>query len=109
MSAWYVLSALALYQVAPGLPVYEIGTPQFDAATIHIAGKKFVIRAPGASSGKFYIQSAKLNGKPLTRPWITHQQLAAGGELDFVMSAQPNKQWAAALAGAPPSLSTSLH
>lgn len=106
MSAWYVLSALGMYPVAAGLPVYELGTPVFDAATIHVAGgKQFTIRAAGASAGKFYVQSASLNGKPLTRPWIEHREILNGGELVFVMGDTPNKQWGAAVADAPPSMS----
>lgn len=106
MSAWYVLSALGMYPVAAGLPVYELGTPVFEAATIHVAGgKQFTIRAAGASAGKFYVQSVSLNGKPLTRPWIEHQEILNGGELVFVMGDTPNKQWGAALDDAPPSMS----
>ena len=53
MSAWYVMSALGFYSVAPGAPVYELGTPLFDEAVIHTSGAKpFTIRAPGASAGR---------------------------------------------------------
>lgn len=94
MSAWYVLSALGLYPVSPGTPVYELGTPVFESATIHLAGgKQLTIHAAGASAGKFYIQAAKLNGKPLNRPWIEHREILNGGELNFVMGDKPNKQW----------------
>ena len=27
ISAWYVMSALGFYQVTPGVPIYQIGTP----------------------------------------------------------------------------------
>jgi predicted alpha-1,2-mannosidase len=92
MSAWYVLSALGFYPVTPGTPEYAIGTPLFEEASVRLPNRKvFTIRAPGVSSGKFYIQSARLNGKPLTRAWIAHQQIAAGGELVFQMGAQPNR------------------
>ena len=40
-----------------------------------------------------YIQSAQLNGKPLNKPWFTHQDLLAGGELIFQMELRPNKEW----------------
>ena len=66
----------------------------------------FTIRAQGAAEGRFYIQSAKLNGKPLERPWIRHQEITAGGELELTMGAAPNKAWAAPASVAPPSLST---
>jgi len=94
MSAWYVMSALGFYPVAPGTPVYEIGTPLFDDATIRLdSGKQFHIHAEGASAGKQYIHSATLNGIPLTRYWIKHSEIVAGGELVFEMSSHPNPDW----------------
>ena len=107
MSAWYVMSALGFYSVSPGTPVYQIGTPLFDLAVIHPpGGRAFRIEARGASSGKQYIQSATLNGKPLTRTWISHQEIVEGGLLVFQMGAQPNPQWGSGPEDAPPSMST---
>ena len=94
MSAWYVLSALGFYTVAPGTPVYQIGTPLFDQAVIRFdSGKQLRISAIGASSGKQYIQSATLNGRLLHRFTLTHAEIVEGGELVFVMSSQPNPGW----------------
>ncbi|MDP9050884.1 MAG: GH92 family glycosyl hydrolase [Acidobacteriota bacterium] len=94
MSAWYVMSALGFYSVAPGTPVYQIGTPLFDDATIRLdSGKQFHIRAAGASSEKQYIRSATLNGVPLNRYWISHSEIVDGGELVFEMSSRPNPDW----------------
>lgn len=94
ISAWYVFGALGFYPVTPGLPQYRIGAPLFDRATIHLpSGKTFRIEALGASSGKQYIRSATLNGKPLNRTWITHQEIISGGTLSFEMSSQPNPDW----------------
>jgi predicted alpha-1,2-mannosidase len=94
MSAWYVLSSLGFYPVTPGTPVYQIGTPLFNEATILLPqGKRFRIVAAGASMGKQYIRSATLNGKPLDRAWISHQEIVAGGELVFEMSSEPNLNW----------------
>lgn len=92
MSAWYVMSALGFYAVNPGTPVYEIGVPKFDEATIKLGDEKeFAIRAVGTSSGKPYIRSAMLNGKPLHRYWIRHSEIVDGGTLEFEMSAEPDK------------------
>ena len=102
MSAWYVLSAMGFYPVTPGTPVYAIGTPLFDEASIRLAdGKRFTVRAAGASSGRFYIQSARLNGRPLKRTWIAHREIVAGGALVFRMGAQPNRSWGARPEDAP--------
>jgi putative alpha-1,2-mannosidase len=40
-----------------------------------------------------YIQQAFLNGKPLTEPWITHDDIVNGGELKLIMGPRPNKTW----------------
>jgi len=94
ISAWYIFSALGFYPVAPGVSKYRIGTPLFDSAAIHLPnGKSFRIVAVGASQGRVYIESATLNGKPLNRDWISHQEIESGGKLVFEMSSQPNPEW----------------
>lgn len=96
MSAWYVMSAIGLYQVTPGDPVYAIGSPLFDKITIHEeTGKQFVISAEHNSGGQKYIQSAQLNKDEFSSPFIEHNEIMNGGTLSFVMGNQPNKQWAA--------------
>ena len=94
ISAWYVMSALGFYQVTPGVPIYQIGTPHFDEAAIALeGGKTFDIHARGAEAGAFYIHSATLNGKPLRRSYLTHAEIVTGGELTFEMSRTPNPAW----------------
>ncbi len=99
MSAWYVFSALGFYPVNPSSGIYMIGSPLYPKAAIKIGPqndtKVFTVIAQNNSPQNVYIQSATLNGKPLDRAWITHKELAAGGELKFVMGPQPNKKWAA--------------
>ncbi len=105
-SSWYVLSALGFYPVSPGRPIYDIGSPLFRESRINVGnGKTFTIRAHNVSALNKYIQSAKLNGQSLDKPWFTHQDLAAGGTLDFEMGPKPNKQWGAADDKAAPSFS----
>jgi len=106
MSAWYVMSAMGFYSVSPGTPVYQIGTPLFDEVVIHPPnGRAFRIEAAGASAGKRYIQSATLNGQPLTRTWISHEEILRGGRLVFQMGAEPNRKWGSGPKDAPPSMS----
>ncbi len=94
ISAWYVFSALGFYPVSPGTPRYEIGTPRFEDAVIHLPrGKQFHIHANGVREGKFFISQAKLNGVLLTRDWITHSEIVAGGDLVFEMSSEANPNW----------------
>ncbi len=94
MSAWYIFSALGFYPVAPGMPVYVIGTPLFEEMTVQLPnGKTFVVKAYGNSSQNKYIQSATLNGKPLNKAWLVHEDIVNGGELIFEMGPRPNKTW----------------
>lgn len=106
MSSWYVLSAMGFYPVAPGSPVYEIGSPIFARSAIRMAnGKEFVIVAQNVSAQNKYIQSAQLNGEPLNKPWFPHSAIANGGELVLQMGDRPNLQWGSAPEDAPPSMS----
>ncbi len=91
MSAWYLLNAMGIYQVAPGNPTYSIGRPLFDRVAINLTnGKQFVVKAQNVSKQNKYIQSATLNGQPLTTPFLTHDDIMNGAVLEFVMDATPS-------------------
>ncbi len=90
MSAWYILSAGGFYPVAPGSPVYALGTPLFPEMTYRLEnGKTFTIRAKHVSPKNIYILNAKLNGSPYKKAFITHEELMRGGVLEFAMIDQP--------------------
>lgn len=97
MSAWYVLSAMGLYQVNPVNGCFVFGSPLVDEAAIALPGnKRFVIRAEGNSPANLYIQSAELNGRPHTRSYLTYREIMAGGTLVFRMGPEPNRGFGAA-------------
>jgi predicted alpha-1,2-mannosidase len=105
MSAWYVLSALGLYPVNPAGATYVLTSPLFDRATIDLGGgRRFSVRIDRASSADIYVQSATLAGRPLTRAWITHDEVMKGGELSLVLGPSPNLQWGADERDRPPSM-----
>lgn len=87
MSAWYVLSALGFYQVCPGIPVYAIGRPMVDKATIPVAGGNFQIIVKNNSPENKYVKEAKLNGKVLDSLFFPHADLVKGGTLEIEMTA----------------------
>ncbi len=94
MSSWYVLSSMGFYPVCPGDINYIIGTPLFPSATINLEnGKQFVVNANNVSDQNIYIQSATLNSQPLNRSFIQHDEIMAGGILEFEMGTEPNKSW----------------
>ena len=105
LSSWFVFAALGFYPVNAATGVYVVGSPLVDRAAIGnpATGAKFTIIAENNSPENVYIRSARLNGKELIRAWLTHAEIAAGGELHFRMGSTPNKEWAAAPADRPPS------
>lgn len=91
MSAWYVLSAMGLYQVEPAGGKFCIGSPVVNEATINVGGgKTFTVRATNNSAENIYVQRATLNGKPLTRSYIMFSDLKRGGVLELQMGPQPS-------------------
>ncbi len=106
LSSWYVLSALGFYPVTPGEPVYAIGSPLFGSASLEVGkGKTFTIEAQNNSSENRYIQSASLNGSPMNRTWLLHEEITNGGRLIVKMGPQPNKKWGCGKNDIPPSMS----
>ena len=110
MSAWYILSAIGFHPVSPVDGVYLIGSPIFDKVSIRLdphyyQGGNFTVVTHNNSPKNCYVQSAKLNGQPLARAWIKHQEIVNGGRLEFVMGPTPNKAWGSAPEQLPPSLS----
>ena len=103
MSAWYVFNATGFNPFCPGSPYYLIGSPLFEETTIQFGNdKSFTVRANNNSSVNKYIQSAQLNGVPITRSWLTHEEIAKGGVLEFEMGPEPNQAWGSGEDDAPP-------
>jgi predicted alpha-1,2-mannosidase len=103
MSAWYVFSALGFYPMCPGTPDYLIGSPLFDRAVLTLpGGKPFIVTGQGNGPQRPYIRSATLNGEPLSRNYLAHDQIARGGEVVFHLTSAPNYKWGADKASRPP-------
>lgn len=86
MSAWYVFSALGFYPLNPVSCEYEIGSPLFRNATIHLEnGNTFKVEAEGYSPEKCLVKEVLLNGKRLRTTNISHEDILKGGTLTFVM------------------------
>ena len=70
-SSWYIFSALGFYPVTPGQPVYALGSPLFDRATLHLEnGKMFAVEAVKNSPADIYVQSVSLNGQAWIGPGL---------------------------------------
>ncbi len=104
LTSFVVFSSMGFYPVTPGFPIYNIGSPLFTDVQVSLpGGKTFRIVAKDCSDTNKYIQSAKLNGKPLDKPWFTHDDIKKGGTLVLEMGSRPNKSWGSAADCAPPS------
>jgi predicted alpha-1,2-mannosidase len=79
MSAWYVLSAMGLYQVDPGSPYFTITAPQVLSANIHLENGKLL----SIQRDKGMINSISWNGVPLNQLYLSYDELMNGGLLKF--------------------------
>ena len=97
MSAWYVLSAVGLYQVCPGCggySEYTITTPLFEYSTLTLPNSKlFTIKTIKTSNNDIYIQSLSLNGSPYNCAFIAYNRVMEGGLLIMQLGPLPNKKW----------------
>lgn len=93
-SAWYVFSAMGFYPMNAISGEYEIGSPMFPEVRMHLEnGKTFMVKANNLTTENIYVQSVKLNGKPLDKSFITHEQIMSGAILEMEMGAAPAKPW----------------
>ena len=94
MSAWYVLSAIGLYQVEPAGGKYIIGSPIVDEAVLNVGnGRTFRIIVHNNSDQNIYVQSAKLNGKRYSKSYLSFEDITKGGTLELQMGSTPSKKW----------------
>jgi len=90
MSAWYIFTALGFYPVTPASGEYAIGRPFVPKAVIHLGNSRtFTVVAEHLDAQHPYVGSVTLNGRPLETPFLSQKSVIAGGELRFVMQAQP--------------------
>lgn len=95
MSAWLVFTALGFYPVTPGSLEYVIGRPFVNRATLSLPnGRQLTVIADRLDDRHPYVGKVMLNGIPVTRAYLRHDEIMAGGELRFTMQAKPNIAWA---------------
>jgi len=94
MSAWYVISSLGIYNIAPGQQQFQVGVPQFDKIVINLEnGKKFTILSPGESVSRndIYLQGMNLNKKTYNKLYLNYDDIINGGEFEVLTGRLPNK------------------
>jgi predicted alpha-1,2-mannosidase len=86
MSAWYIWTALGMYPMNPAAGEYIFGFPLIESAIVQLPNnKKLTIKTDGKRHTKAVVKDVYWNGKKITDPFITHQQLLSGGELRYVL------------------------
>jgi len=97
MSAWYVLSALGFYPVAPAGDDYVFGSPLVDEAVIQLKNNRVLrIIAKNNSPENIYIQRITFNGKVHRNSFISYETLTSGGTLQYEMGPTPSKAFGVA-------------
>lgn len=100
LGAWYVMSALGLFDVK-GLteidPKFQIGAPLFDKVTVRLnkdyyPGEKFVIEAKKQAVGDCYLQDIYLNNRPQDTVQLPFSEVVKGGKLVLGLGASPNEE-----------------
>ena len=90
MAAWYILSALGIYQVCPGRPSFVLGAPLFDEAVIHLEkGRRTRILAEHNAPENFYAGAPRVNGEIHAGAEIHYKTIMAGCEIAFDKSRLP--------------------
>lgn len=100
LGAWYVMSALGLFDVK-GLteidPKFQIGAPLFDKVTVRLnkdyyPGEKFVIEAKKQAADDCYLQDIYLNNRPQDTVQLPFSEVVKGGKLVLGLGASPNEE-----------------
>ncbi|MFI7402433.1 GH92 family glycosyl hydrolase [Streptomyces sp. NPDC049541] len=108
MSAWNVLSSIGIFPVQPGYDTWGLSTPVFDRVDLTLDRRYFprgalTITAPGTSAAERYIQSARTDGRPYERTYLTTGSLRSLRALDFTVGPRPS-EWGTSAQAAPPAL-----
>ncbi|ORY62663.1 glycoside hydrolase family 92 protein [Pseudomassariella vexata] len=107
MGAFTAFAFMGFFPVA-GQDVYLLTPPLFREVSLQTpTGKWATIRNTGfdPTYKAIYIQSARLNGKPYAKSWITHDFFVQGGLLEFTLGKRES-DWGTEDRDLPPSMST---
>ena len=106
LSAWYILSSLGFYSVAPGSSEFSLTTPLFEEANIKLHNGKTLQVIANNPDKNVYIDKVELNGKLIETNFITFNQIMEGGVLEFTLTSEPNMERGTTQEASPYSYST---
>jgi predicted alpha-1,2-mannosidase len=83
-SSWLVWANLGLFPAVPGVGGFSLASPLFPRVEIQLAdGATLEIRTPGAAADRPFFDRVRVNGAPLSEPWLPWDRVAAGGLVEF--------------------------
>jgi putative alpha-1,2-mannosidase len=104
MSAWWVFGALGLYPAVPGADVLVLNGPLFQRATISLPRGRLILDARGLSERRRYVQWARLDGRRLTRTWVSFNSIRRGSHHLLVRTGTSSRStWGTSRQSRPPS------
>lgn len=89
MSAWYVLTSLGLYDVAPGSGQFTLTTPAFEKAVVKVSPDTTLTIVANNPARNRYIEKVELNGKIIDSNFVDYADLKKGGVLQFTLTDKP--------------------
>ncbi|OHX68443.1 GH92 family glycosyl hydrolase [Flammeovirga pacifica] len=84
MSSWFILSSLGIYPVNPGNAMYDLGTPLFPKAVVHLSSGKTLTVIGNQTKEHPTVSKVMFNGKEIKGYKISNAELMQGGTLEFV-------------------------
>jgi len=98
MSAWFVLTAMGIHQSCVASNRFELNTPLFQKITLPLdpahhpcrISRTLTILTDCDPETHPFIASIEVNGQAISRPFLTWEELADGGEILFRLTDRPD-------------------
>jgi predicted alpha-1,2-mannosidase len=108
-SSWFVWSAIGGYPETPGSETVAAGSPMFKSIAVSLGdGNTLYEQAPSAGDGSPYVRNVTIDGSSWDGAFLPGTLFTNGGDVDWMLSSSPDKNWAAGAGDAPPSNTTGL-
>lgn len=93
MGSWYVFTSIGLFPNA-GQDIYYLLPPAFSDVSLTMEnGKQIRVKTNRRTPDARYIASVTLNGCPLSRSWIRHDEISRGAVIEYELTSDPT-EWA---------------
>ncbi|MFD1430256.1 GH92 family glycosyl hydrolase [Lacticaseibacillus mingshuiensis] len=91
MASCYIFNSLGFYPFCPGTDQYLFGMPLYDQIIVHLAnGKDLTLTTTQNLPQHQFIDHLEVNGEAYHKPYITHETLMNGGNIDYTLGLVPN-------------------